>query len=380
MPKSSRKLTPEGLLRSGAVLTRAGDFDYTRKELGLEGDGTITITRTMESLRHPDTLKSLRGAPITLGHPPEGVTPENWKKEVVGAIAGDPAMDSNTIIGDVLIGDKEALKRLDDGIAELSIGYDFVMGSDYATIGALRVNHVALVERGRAGSSVRVLDSLDNNDPDKSLEGDDEMPMTKQEMMDAMKDAANAALDAAMKRQKMDATNTDAMKGVLKDTIDAMMKPIMEDMKKMKDEAADQKKAIDTEKQAKIDTENRKKAEDAAKALTDQVRAEERDRYSVVADALPLIDEDKREAVMQADVKTVLVAALDGVVDDAKNKSVDYLRGALSLAKEKLHNDELPPGVYAFDSKRVKATDARKKAEDDFIALQSKTYTDGGGR
>ena len=377
MPKSTRELTPEGLLRSGAVLTRAGDFEYTRAELGLEGDGMITIKRTMESLQHPDTLKSLRGAPITLGHPPEGVTPDNWKKKVVGAIAGDPAINSNTIISDVLIGDSEALKRLDDGIDELSIGYDFVLGDDYATIGALRVNHVALVERGRAGSSVRVLDSLDEGDPEKTLNGDGQME--KKEMMDAVGAAVDAALDAAMKKREMNSNDTDAMKGAMKDFMSDAMKPIMEDMSKMKDESAKLTKAADAETQAKADADNRKKAEDAATALTDQVRAEERERYAIVAEALPLVDEDKRAALMQADVKAVLVTALDGFVQDPEKQSVDYLRGALSLARKSLEKDELPPGVLKFDSSKVNSTDARANAYMIFVDAQTKKYTSSGG-
>ena len=99
------------MLRSGAVLTRAGPITYTKKEIGKQGDGTITVNRTLASLRHPETLASLRGAPITLGHPEEGVHPDNWKQTVVGAIAGEPKFASNTIVGDVLIGDREALKR-----------------------------------------------------------------------------------------------------------------------------------------------------------------------------------------------------------------------------------------------------------------------------
>ena len=73
----TREYTAEGILRAGAVLTRAGAIRYTRKELGLDGEPNevVTIERTMESLSHPDTLASLRGAPITLLHPEDGVTP-----------------------------------------------------------------------------------------------------------------------------------------------------------------------------------------------------------------------------------------------------------------------------------------------------------------
>lgn len=156
---TTRVATPEGFLRAGAVLTRAGPFDYLRSEIGLDGDGTVTIDRTLETLMHPSTIGGLRGAPITLGHPEGGVTPDNFQSVVVGAVAGEPRVLGNAITGDVLISDRDALKRLDDGEDELSIGYDFAIGADYRTVGPLLINHVAIVPMGRAGSGVRIMDS-----------------------------------------------------------------------------------------------------------------------------------------------------------------------------------------------------------------------------
>ena len=73
------------------------------------------------------------------------------------------------------------------------------------------------------------------------------------------------------------------------------------------------------------------------------------------------------------------MAALGDSIPNADTMSVDYLRGALAVAKVKAAdaaaNDGLPVGVKAFDSARnVTATDARAKAagrirSDDFQAL-----------
>ena len=103
-PASTRVTSPEGILKSGAVLTRAGTFLYTRAELGLDAEGdtddVIEIERTIETLSHPTTLSTLRSAPITSGHPPEGVTAENFRKLVVGYVASEPR-----VVGDVVIAD-----------------------------------------------------------------------------------------------------------------------------------------------------------------------------------------------------------------------------------------------------------------------------------
>ena len=121
---STRSQTPEGMLKAGAIITRSGPISYTRGEIGLPGDEEtpITVDRTLETISHPDTLDSLRGKPITLGHPADGVHPENYKDTVVGAVAGEPRVVGDVVVADVLIGDKDALKRLEDGVEELSIG------------------------------------------------------------------------------------------------------------------------------------------------------------------------------------------------------------------------------------------------------------------
>ena len=258
---TTRIETPEGMLRAGAVLTRAGPITYARGELGLPGDAedAITIDRTLATLSHPGTLASLRGAPITLGHPPDGVTPENFKAVTVGAVAGEPRVAGDVIMGDVLIGDKDALRRLDEGVDELSIGYSFALGPSNDTIGPLRINHVAIVPRGRAGSSVRVLDSLEADE------------MDKKEMMDAIAEA----IDIGMKRYRpgTDGVSFD-MEGMKKSFMDSIA-PVLDAMKEMKDAQDKAMTAADTAK-AEAD------AKSAAAALVAATRAEERERLSLI--------------------------------------------------------------------------------------------------
>ena len=358
---STRVVTREGMLRAGAVLTRAGPIDYLRSEIGLEGDGSITIHRTMETLRHMDTLGSLRGAPITLGHPPKGVTPDNYQEIVVGAVAGEPRIDSNTIVADVLIGDRDALTRLDDGVDELSIGYDFVLGADGATVGPLVVNHVALVERGRAGSSVRVLDSEPGED------------MDKKEIMDAVNDG----IAEFLKKRKDDAPAVNAS-DIAAAVADAM-KPMMADMKVMKD-------AADAAATATASAEAEAKAKKARETLVEEVKGGERARFAIIQDAMPLVAEDKQAALLTAeDPKDVLVAALEDTIPNAKDQSVDFLRGALAIAKGKngdvspvAGDDGLPAGVKTF-TPVVGIGDKRSEAMKSYETAQAEAYQKAGG-
>lgn len=358
--QTTRQKTRHGLLRSGAVLTRSGPITYDRSEIGLPGDGPVTIERTLETLSHPETLASLRGAPITLDHPPGGVTPKNFKEVVVGAVAGEPRVVGDVIQGDVLIGDETALAELDSGVRELSIGYDFVLGSNRRTSGPLKSNHVALVKHGRAGSSVRVLDSLEDE-------------MSRKEVMDAV----SAALDGRMEGFKMDGADAGKMKQHMMDAFSDAMKPIMDGMKRMTDaadEAAAAKQAADAKAKAAKDRDE----------LIQSVRAEERARFRILTDARPMLSDEDFESVKDSEPKAILCKALGDRVPDADKRSTDYLEGALAVAKATdaappAATRTLPPGVSVFDGQRLSASDARAKAEAEFIASQEKLYTDAGG-
>ena len=371
----TRTLSPEGIMRAGAVLTRAGPIEYNRSELGLDGDGSITIHRTIESLRHPETLDSLRGAPITVGHPEGGVTPDNFQDVVVGSVAGEPTFLSNTIVGAVSVGARGALKRLDEGVDELSIGYDFHLGPEGSTVGPIRVNHVAIVERGRAGSSVRVLDSLEGKDMPEMMSKKD------------MEDAFSTALDGFMK--KMDASGKTGDKGFMREDISTAisdaMKPMFDGFKKFQDTADKLTTAEDERKSASDLAAAEAKAATDLKTLTDTIEADAKARYDIMMDAMPLIPNDKRAGLDTSDAKAVLVAAVGDSVPNAAAESIDYLRGVAAVMR-KAQDDgagmrsALPDGVVPFDSARHSVTDARKDATAAFIKSQTDAYAKSGGK
>ena len=150
----------------------------------------------------------------------------------------------------------------------------------------------------------------------------------------------------------------------------------MDEFKKMKDAQDAAVTATDTAK-AIAD------AKAASELLVTATRTEERERFGVLTDAMPLIAVEKREALMNADISAILLAAVGDSVPNAANESVGYLRGALDMKKLQqaaAAKDGLPTGVKAFDSAmQVTATDARAKAQADYEAAISKRYTDAGG-
>ncbi|OJB35367.1 DUF2213 domain-containing protein [Burkholderia ubonensis] len=184
-----RSITPEGFLLCEAVpIARVGSQDYAYFELPeLEAkDGVIVAERTADVLFSPETLASFEGKPITIDHPPDFVTPENYMAVARGTVRnvrrGEGAQ-SELMLADLLITDAEAIRRVQsdgpDALDQVSNGYD----ADYEQIAPGRArqvvivgNHVALVKNARCGPVCSIGDSASNLLPT----GDSSMANKKQ--------------------------------------------------------------------------------------------------------------------------------------------------------------------------------------------------------
>ncbi len=310
-------------MRGKAAITRSGVFEYRASELGVGGDEIVKVYRPQEAIFNQDTIASLRGAAITIDHPENGVAPDNWRSLVVGNIVGEPAaIDTDRLGADILIGDKSAIDRIDGGESELSIGYTFQfdkvddkrLGYDFKTIGHLDINHVAVVKRGRAGANVRVFDAVTTND------GDFEN-MTKEEIQEMLrKTVADALPNSGNGKNAPDAS-------AIASAVMAGLTPVIDEMRKVVEDTAKR------EQEAKA-ADSKKKAEEAADKLINATVAQERERAVLFADALPLIPEEKREAMKSADVKDFLIAAIGDSIAIPEGASIDFLKGAFASLKK----------------------------------------------
>ncbi|MEE3504843.1 DUF2213 domain-containing protein [Pseudomonas sp. 10C3] len=159
--------TPEGfLLCEGVPIARTGTLIYGEHEVPVEANfsGLVTIERNAEDVFRPETLASFEGKSVTIDHPEEGVTPQNWRELTVGTVQNvrrGEGVEQDLVIADLLITDHEAITEVRAGLRQVSCGYD----ADYEQLspgrGAQRNivgNHVALVERGRCGSRCAIGD------------------------------------------------------------------------------------------------------------------------------------------------------------------------------------------------------------------------------
>ncbi len=166
-----RHLTPEGtLVCIGVPIARTGDYEYHASEGQSPGiqpgpDGRIISHREPGEVFAPEALASFEGKPVTLDHPPEDVTPENWRRYAVGHLQNvrqGQGEDADKVVADLVISDAAAIQAVNaGGVREISCGYDAELeqaepGLEYQR--HIRGNHVAIVREGRAGHGVAIKD------------------------------------------------------------------------------------------------------------------------------------------------------------------------------------------------------------------------------
>lgn len=143
-----------------SVLGHVGVQQYNAAEVGLDGNDVIDVVREAFDVFDEDSLASMDGKPITLYHPEEMVTSENFKKYAVGFIK-NVHRKGDLIIGDLVINDMEAIEKIIDGdIKDLSLGYQAKLvptGDGRLKQTNIIINHLAIVPEGRA-QFARIID------------------------------------------------------------------------------------------------------------------------------------------------------------------------------------------------------------------------------
>ena len=161
--------TDDGYLVTEAFAVRTGIQHYSGAEVGLFDRDVVAVYRPEEEVRSPASLATFSHAPVTLGHPSEGVTKDNWATLAKGEVSTEATWDGNKIKLPLIVKDTAAIAAIDAGTRELSAGYtcelDFVdgvtpQGEPYNAIQRnIKINHLAIVPQGRAGSECRIGDN-----------------------------------------------------------------------------------------------------------------------------------------------------------------------------------------------------------------------------
>lgn len=168
---TSREVTDEGFLRVPGHVAKVGTQDYLASELGLEGDPLriVTVYRPESEVFNAKSLSSYDGVDITLEHPDTFVNSSNYSKVSKGIVRGSGVQDGNLVKCELIVKDQETIDLINSGKGELSAGYSALYvhepgttldGVKYDFIQKdIVINHVAIVDRARAGREARIFDN-----------------------------------------------------------------------------------------------------------------------------------------------------------------------------------------------------------------------------
>ena len=160
LDRASLSLTDQGYLHINARVARTGAQVYAGHELGRPELETIEVQREEAEVFARDSLESFAALPITLDHPSDPVDAENWRDLAIGTTGEEVLRDGDFIKIGLRITDAEAIKAIQGGKRELSVGYaadlEWRDGVAYQT--AIRANHIAVVDKARAGEKARIGD------------------------------------------------------------------------------------------------------------------------------------------------------------------------------------------------------------------------------
>ncbi|QGH76707.1 capsid and scaffold protein [Escherichia phage BEK3] len=246
--KVKARFDENGFLVDTPIVARVGVQTYYLP------DGTERREfRPASEVFKPDSLDSYQGKPITLGH--VFVNSDNAKEVVVGAVSGSAMREDSNVIVPLTVYDKESIEKAKNGIAgELSVGYSTVdveskgWGSnetgeykldgeyqsqdeippDWVRFDALqteiKVNHVALVYKGRAQVAKLNFDAQQENPytTDVDINKEDKQEMIKIKLDGAQEFEVAPEIASHIEALNAKADTAIAERDALKAKVDAM--------------------------------------------------------------------------------------------------------------------------------------------------------------
>ena len=366
-------------------ISRSGIFQYSGAQIGLdaEPDKVYNVYRPAEEWQNAEALDSVKHVPWIDDHVMLGGVGSEFtspdQKGIHGITCDDVSFENGTVYATLKVFSRTLAQLVEQGKRELSLGFRCLYekaagvfdGKDYSYIQrSIRANHLALVDRGRAGPNVAVLDNataFDHFDLALDLEEGSEMPEENKQAFDMAElvAAIGTAVDAAV----------DKAVTPIKQTMDTLSAKIAADEEEKK-----AKEAAEKEKKEGEDKED-KEAMDAAIAATAELPVM-REELSTMKTALDEFKTSGLKVLMEEAAKGSALAArvfpFTGVFDHAGKSeaeiaayAVDHLKlpseGAdkLAVLNGFLHNRPAPNSGEAFDAAN---SNAESNALDAFLS------------
>ena len=169
--------TPEGyLVCLNVPIASPEPMTYNNSDIGLDTDSsTVMMSNPWEELSSPSTIASFEAKPVTVLHPDNKLLDdETATDEIRGIVVNVRADQENQVlVADLVIISNEAIEAISSGITEVSCGYSSVSVVDNGDGTGYRIgiigNHVAIVPKGRCGSTCSINDSKGDSMTDKTI-------------------------------------------------------------------------------------------------------------------------------------------------------------------------------------------------------------------
>lgn len=163
------RVNDSGYMEAFAHTARTGIQQYLGSEMGRPDLGVVNVYRDAADVFSHASLHSFEKVPVTVDHPPGGVSAANWKQVAVGTTGEEVLRDGERLKIGLKIMDAAAIEAVRSGKRELSVGYqtEIVWGDGVAPDGTpyqarqtkIVADHIAIVARGRAGAQCRIGDA-----------------------------------------------------------------------------------------------------------------------------------------------------------------------------------------------------------------------------
>lgn len=338
-------------------LSKVGVFPYLGRQISdeLEPDKIYQVLRPEEELSKQETLDSFKLVPFVDEHTmlgtKAGMKPAE-EKGIHGVIGNDVYYKDGIIYGDLKIFSETLKEEIENGKKELSMGYfcDYELkdgefeGKPYQAVQRnLKINHVALVDEGRMGVDVRVLDQKLTYDSIKEIK-----EMQKQQKKSLAKSALDEDIEAITKADDECKTQDadvdkrqliDEIGGILKDKVDdEIIRTIIEKCEKIayndSETSADDE---DVEKKDEVKDEEAKDEE--VEEIIEPVEKEEekedgKEAEIKISDGEVTVSMD--EMIKQIGQRDALVEAIKPIVGDNKNFKQMTAKQVAKYALDKL--------------------------------------------
>lgn len=327
-----------------------GVFPYMKADNSVEMEAKLPTELLSEG-----TVSSANSKPITDNHPDELVTQVNARNYMKGFTATNAHVENDKLKVDMTITDKSLIDEINKGKQELSIGFETEVvpkkgeykGVAYDSVQRnIRINHVAVVEQGRAGHSVRLLgDSAEMVEQDAHETKGKRMDTTKVRLDGADVTVATADADKII---KLDADNADKAKKIAE--LEALIEEKKKELDELKGKSEEEKKNAD-EAQAKADAAEKELDSLKKEYSGDAMQKAVNDRLNLVGKVKPYLgDSYDFNGKTDKQLKLDTITALDSSID-LKDKSDDYINAYFDAALQAKN----APRVNGYGGPEVKS-------------------------